>query len=246
MLAMQLDTRSLMHDIARNIILEISSEDDENAALRKARPLVLGWSGHADLDQPAFRILAATHQQLREWIIGSLVVPCANADPSFAYNWPLVDEPLMRILEERPEHLVPPPFDDWHSYLRGLLVDVVERIESSAQPLSTPWEEFAAVHVEHPVLRHVPLIGAHANMPPVTLPGHANTVRMSTPGLGVTMRMVVSPGRWDDAILHMPCGQSGHVLSAHYSDQHMTWADGAPSPMMPGSAKHTLTLLPAQ
>ena len=46
------------------------------------------------------------------------------------------------------------------------------------------------------------------------------------------------------AILHMPGGQSGHPLSPHFGDQQRAWVEGAPVPLLPGAAVHTLTLVP--
>ncbi|MDQ3776699.1 MAG: penicillin acylase family protein [Pseudomonadota bacterium] len=46
---------------------------------------------------------------------------------------------------------------------------------------------------------------------------------------GTSERMVVSPGHEADAILHLPGGQSGHPLSAHYRDQYRVGRAGAAS-----------------
>ncbi len=244
MLAMQLDTRSNAHAKTQRLFLDVIASDDPSRQAQRARTIVAQWDGTANLDQAGFRILSACHQQLREWIIGSLLVPCADADPAFAYNWPLVDEPLMRIIEQRPAHLLPPPYASWDACLRALFVDVVERIDDGEPGLDDRWREFAQVSVEHPVLRSIPWLAKYVNMPVEMMPGHATTVRMSTPGIGVSMRMIVSPSRWDEALLHMPCGQSGHPLSPHYADQHSAWAGGVETPMIPGEAEHTLTLQP--
>ena len=57
--------------------------------------------------------------------------------------------------------------------------------------------------------------------------------------------MVVTPGREDEGILHMPGGQSGHPLSAFWSAGHDAWVEGRPLPFLPGRAVHTLRLLPS-
>jgi penicillin amidase len=44
----------------------------------------------------------------------------------------------------------------------------------------------------------------------------------------------------------MPCGQSGHPLSPHYSDSHDAWCEGVAVPFMPGETVHTLVLKPAE
>jgi penicillin amidase len=60
------------------------------------------------------------------------------------------------------------------------------------------------------------------------------------------MRMVVSPGHEETAILHMPGGQSGHFLSPHYADAHAAWVEGEPSPFLSGPKVSELKLVPAR
>ncbi len=55
---------------------------------------------------------------------------------------------------------------------------------------------------------------------------------------------VVSPGREGKGILHLPTGQSGHPLSAHCRDQHVSWTQGRPSPFLAGPVQYHLTLKP--
>ena len=81
-------------------------------------------------------------------------------------------------------------------------------------------------------------------MPGDPLPGCNFSVCASEPSYGASVRMVVSPGREGEGVLHMPCGQSGHPLSESYDDQHPYWVRGEPLPFLPGAASHTLTLSP--
>ncbi|MEO1088453.1 MAG: penicillin acylase family protein, partial [Acidobacteriota bacterium] len=53
------------------------------------------------------------------------------------------------------------------------------------------------------------------------------------------------PGREHEAIFHMPGGQSGHPLSPFYLEGYQDWVDGTATPLLPGPARHTLTLDPA-
>jgi penicillin amidase len=57
-------------------------------------------------------------------------------------------------------------------------------------------------------------------------------------------RMIVSPGRETEGIMHMPTGQSGHPLSPYYRNSHEAWVTGEATPFLPGATEHTLTLTP--
>jgi penicillin amidase len=81
-------------------------------------------------------------------------------------------------------------------------------------------------------------------MPVRALPGDQFTPRVQWGGLAASARMVVSPGREQDGILHMPTGQSGHPLSPFYANSHEAWVDGRPTSFLPGPTVHTLTLTP--
>ncbi len=56
--------------------------------------------------------------------------------------------------------------------------------------------------------------------------------------------MVVSPGHEDQGYIHMPGGQSGHPLSPFWAAGHSDWAEGRPTPFLPGPAVHVLVLEP--
>ena len=76
------------------------------------------------------------------------------------------------------------------------------------------------------------------------LPGHPYAVRVATPTYGASMRMVVSPGRESDGVLHIPSGQSGHPMSPHYRDSHPAWLEGRPTPFRAGEAVGAIVLRP--
>jgi penicillin amidase len=248
MLAMQLDTRSRLHDTVQQIILSLVAEEDQDPSLQRVRALVQRWNGTADADQAPFRLLSEYHDALREAVIAPLLLPCLEADPEFRYNWLTVDEPFMQILDERPPHLVPPGHASWQDFLLDTLRTTVERIEGdpSTPPLDAPWGEANRAAIQHPLARALPALSGLLNMPEDPMPGYRSTLRVHVPGAGASMRMVVSPGHEETAILHMPGGQSGHFLSPHYADAHAAWVEGEPSPFLSGPKVSELKLVPAR
>ena len=81
-------------------------------------------------------------------------------------------------------------------------------------------------------------------MPSVPLPGDWSTPRAQGTGFGASERFAVSPGREEEGYLHMPGGQSGHPLSPFYANSHDAYVKGASTPLLAGTAEHTLTLTP--
>jgi penicillin amidase len=99
--------------------------------------------------------------------------------------------------------------------------------------------------MQHPFGRFLPKSVARLlDMPAVPLPGDSDMPRVQGPRFGQSERLVVSPGHEDEAILHLPGGQSGHPLSPFYRASHEAWVQGAATPLLPGPTQHTLTLKP--
>ncbi len=240
LLDIQLDTRSRMHDVARQIILEIVPEDEADERLARVRRYVSGWNGHADLDQPGFRLVAVFYDILQEQVLKPLLAPAFEADPAFLYNWPLADEPMRRLLETRPDHMC---HDDWPVFLRRVLAETIAHIDSGDGPgLDASWGEVNIARISHPIAAALPALGRWFNMPRDRLAGARSTVRVASPTYGATLRVAVSPGHTEAGLFHMPAGQSGHPLSPHYRDGHDAWVNGLPTPFEPGPAVSSFTL----
>ena len=86
---------------------------------------------------------------------------------------------------------------------------IVLAVSSNSRP-----ESALIVHV----MPAVPLLSRWIDMPALELPGDAYMPRVQGLSAGASERLVVSPGREEHAIFHMPTGQSGHPLSPHYAD----------------------------
>ncbi len=96
----------------------------------------------------------------------------------------------------------------------------------------------------HPFSKALPVLSDLLDMPGEALPGCAFCVRAAGPGFGASERLVVAPNHFEDAILHMPGGQSGHPMSPYYRDQQNYWLKGLPMALAAGKSEHTLLLQP--
>jgi penicillin amidase len=249
LLAMQLDTRAAGYDQIRDVLLDVVPSDEADPPLARARAHVAAWNGRADLDQPGFRIVQLYYRALLERVLAPLLAPAVAVDPEFVYRWPLADEPLRRLLEERPAHLLAPEFADWRTFLRAVLGDALAAIERDASRpgVDAPWGEVNVMDVAHP-FAGLPVIGAllgsRLRYPRDALPGATLAVRVATPSYGALIRLAVSPAHPEDGILEMAGGQSGHFLSPHFMDLHADWVNGAATPFLAGPAVTRIVLEP--
>jgi penicillin amidase len=246
-LAMQLDTRAEGYDFVRDLALEVLAPSETDPELAAVRARIAAWNGRADPDQAGFRLLHVYYRALLARVLAPLLAPVRAADPTFVYRWPLADEPLRRLIEERPPELLPTGFPNWRTFLRAVLVDAVHALDADpARPgPDAEWGEVNRLDVAH-VLGRLPLLGRWLRLAPAPLPGSAISVRVAEPARGAVFRMVVSPSRPEAGILELEGGQSGHFLSSHFADQQADWVAGAPAPFLAGRTVHEIELVPAR
>jgi penicillin amidase len=81
-------------------------------------------------------------------------------------------------------------------------------------------------------------------MPTLPLAGDHHMPHVQDGAFGASERFAVSPGRERDGYLELPGGPSGHPLSPFYRSGFEDWAEGKPTPFLPGTPAHRLTLTP--
>lgn len=242
-LAMQLDTRAEGYELVRAIILEVVADDEADPLLARARGLARDWNGHADVDQPAFRILHAYYRTLLERALEPLLAPAIAADSAFVYRWPLADEVLRRLLDERPAHLVTSEHASWPDFLREVLRETLTSAVRDGA-LGVPWGETNVLDVAHPFAGALGPLAERLSLPPAPLAGSMVSLRVAAPSYGAVLRMAIAPGAPENGVLELAGGQSGHFLSPQFRDQHAAWVEGAPSPFLAGETVASFELEP--
>ena len=242
-LAMQLDTSAEGYEQIRATILDVVATGEREPQLAQARELAVAWNGHADVDQPAFRLLHAYYRALLQRTLEPLLAPAIAAEPNFVYRWPLADEVLRRLLDERPPHLLTKDYSDWPAFLRQVLGDTLAALEQDA-PLDSEWGDFNVLDVAHPFASALGPFAQRLALPRAPLPGSMVSLRVAAPSYGAVVRMTVAPAAPTDGILQLAGGQSGHFLSPHFRDSQADWIDGTPTPFLAGEAVTTFVLLP--
>ena len=235
---MQLDTSAPAYEPLRRLILEIVADDEPDAALAAARRAAVGWNGRADTDSAAFPLLQRFFRALLGRSLAPLLTPALQADPNFVYNWPLAEEAMYRLLDERPAHLLPATFASWPDFLRDVLRDAQQGISERGS-----WGAINRLDVGHP-FAGLPLVGRRLRLAASEQPGSPVSLRVATPTRGAVFRMVVSPSSPESGILQLFGGQSGHPLSPNFADQQEDWAAGVPTPFVAGPVTHSFTLTP--
>ncbi|MEN5395810.1 penicillin acylase family protein [Stenotrophomonas sp. TWI377] len=248
LLAIQLDDRALLLTRWWHLLREVVTASGD-PALQRLEVATRRWEGHAAVDSVSYRITRGFRGMLIDRVGEGLLAP-AKAQLGDAYLEPRLGQfegVLWPLVNERPAHLLPPPYASW----TALLTDTAKALEadlSSQGPLDArTWGERNTATICHPVRRALPsLAGRWLCMPTDPLPGDRDMPRVQGPAFGASQRMVVSPGHESEGLIHMPGGQSGHPLSPFWGAGHDAWVKGAPTPFLPGETAYTLTLVPAK
>jgi penicillin amidase len=245
MLDIQLEDRALYLERWRKLLLD--SLAGQTGARAQYRDLVESrWTGRASPDSVAYRLVKEFRTLFVGRVMMSLIAPALAVDPAID-NLRLQrgEGPVWQIVSERPLHLLDPKYRTWDEAILDSVDATIARLTEGGGTLSDrTWGEANTAEIRHPLASAIPFFGRYLNMPGDPLPGDVYTPRASTPRTGPSERIVVSPGREHEGILHIPTGQSGHPLSPHFGDQYRAWLNGEATPFLPGPTVSTLVLKP--
>lgn len=249
MLALQLDDRALFLARWRELLLRTLTPEALGADPRRReyRRLIEAWEGRAAVDAVGYRLVREVRSRLLREVFVPLTAACKEADPEFEYRdaTEQAEVALWKLVSEQPPHLLDPAYRSWPERLLAAVDAVIAQSAEEGVPLSgMTWGRANPAGIQHPLSLALPFLGRWLDMPDQPLPGDFNMPLLQRPGFGPSMRMVVSPGREEAGFFHMPGGQSGHPLSPHYRDGHAAWAEGRPTPFLPGPTVHALKLVP--
>lgn len=245
LLAIQLDDRAIFlqrwHDL---MVATLSGRSEpELAELREA---IGDWNGRAEADTRAYRLVRDFRLRVHRRFLQLFAPPLLAKDAEWTWpTLPQIEGAVWATIQQRPAHLLPRNFADWDAWLRAAAGDVIANLaQRDLRPADATWGELNTMAIRHPLSGALPGLGWLLDMPAQALDGDQYMPRVQGPRFGASERMVVSPGHEELGYFHMPGGQSGHPLSPYYGAGHADWAEGKPSPFLPGAAEHQLRLVP--
>jgi penicillin G amidase len=248
MLAVQLDDRAIFLERWHGLLKDLLDDAAINGDTRRAEvaAVLATWSGHAGIDDAAYRIVRAFRQEVEHRMFTALIAPARASSPGFAFRPPASFEgPLWVLVTARPAHLLPPGHHDWRAFLLSALDGAVASLPAECAKLAEcTWGRANVSRIRHPLSAAVPALAELLDVPPEMLPGDNDMPRVQGTSFGASERFAVSPGHEADGYFEMPGGQSGHPLSPYFRAGHERWAHGMKAPFLPGTAEHRLTLAP--
>jgi penicillin amidase len=250
MVDIQLDDRALFLVRWRDFLLELLDEDAvKGRPLRaEARKYLEDWSARAAASDVGYRLVRAMRLQIRNDVFATLTAAARLKYPETTFSPSAQFEgPLWQLVTRQPAHMLDPRYSSWEEALLASVDAALEALISECRTLSQcTWGAQNTLSMRHPLSQAIPFIGHWLDMPAQPLSGDAFMPRVQGPSFGASQRMVVSPGREAEGYFQMPGGPVDHPLSPFYGAGHDAWVRGEPRPLLPGSPRHVLELLPSR
>lgn len=246
MLAIQLDSRAVFLARWRDLLLRLIDERATRDAPRRAqfRELVSSWKPEASTDAVGYRLVRTFRELTHEALWHAVVVRLLGEGHELRRPG-LFESAGFRLVNEKPSGVTPPGGGDWDDFLLARLDAAIDALLESCGSLADCRQGAREpVAVRHPLSGAIPLLGRFLDMPTRELPGDHHMPRVQVGEFGASQRFAVSPGRESEGYLQLPGGPSGHPLSPFYRSGFDDWAEGRPSPFLPGPAAHVLSLRP--
>ncbi|MEO9080240.1 MAG: penicillin acylase family protein [Rhodanobacter sp.] len=246
LLDIQLDDRAVLLTRWQRL-LQNTLADSMDPGLQQLRKLTASWQDRAATGSVDYRLVRAFRTQVTTFALAPFATMIRQRHPDF--TWPSgsnAENAVWMLIRARPAWLLDRHYPDWHALLIAAANEVVATL--GAQPgglAARNWGERNRTDIHHPLAPALPAwLARFIDMPDQPLPGDRDMPRVAAPGFGASERLAVAPGDEAHGILNMPGGQSGNPLSPYFGAGHEDWVHGRATPLLPGPARHTLTLTP--
>ena len=224
---------------AHQLLQAIDRRKASNPAFTEPVALLRKWDGQMDKDHPEPLIVTLAYQYFRKFV-GDSAAPGKGP----GYETLMSISVLRNLLESRPAGW----FDDWDVTLERALSDGLEEGRRMQGDAVGKWRYglYLQVQINHPVGHNLPLVGKYFDIGTVEMSGSSTSVKQTSRRLGPSMRLNADLSNWDNSMLSIPIGQSGHRLSSHYKDEWDAYYNGRSFPMQfdKVDVKDTLRLQP--
>ncbi len=209
-----------------------SIEDQQQQALE----LMRNWDGQIRGNSPS----ASVFESLNLTIARRLVEPKLGRELTRDYleRWPLWSTFVEKYLREKPAGWLPPDERTFETFMITSFAKANTRLKlffQSEKVTDWQWQRIHQISFLHPVSSHIPWMASFLNQRGPGVGGDGDTVNAcdvapaSLSGAfqsmsGPVVRLLVDMGDGDKFYANIAPGQSGHLFSAHRSDQMASWA----------------------
>ncbi len=244
LLAIQLDDRALFLERWWKL-MRTQALASRTPAWGELEVATRGWEGRAAPDAVSYRITREWRLAVLARIKEGLLAPAmaAMGEDFVMPDLPQLEGVAWELATQRPAHLLPRAYESWDALFLDAAREVSTELLRTGPLAQRNWGERNRAAICHPVAGSLPKFTRRwLCMPADPLAGDVAMPRVQAPKFGASERMVVSPGREAEGIIHMPGGQAGNPLSPYWGAGHAAWVRGEATPFLPGATQYQLRL----
>lgn len=213
----QYDTYSIFNlEVAREIVAQ-------KAASEASLKLFAGWDGRMTSDSRAALLI----NEIRNAMQDKILTAAFGAEQAKNINWANEGNFFEKILREKNKKWLPKEFSTYAELLKASETEARANLTKrlGADETKWTWGENAKIRFNHPLVA-APLIGAPFVIAALPNIGSGGAAASPNVGANVSMRLIATPGNWDQTRQTISTGESGNPQSAHYRDQLENWYSG--------------------
>jgi penicillin amidase len=239
-LRIQKDVYSAFHMmLAKALLAAVEKRRVDNEQVKEAAGFLRSWDGQMDREGEAPLIAQLAYQHFR-----LAAADVASPGNGANYEIQMAPAPIARLLRERPAGW----FNDYDEVLVRCLVEALDEGRRMQGSVMKKWRygKYLQLAINHPVGHQLPLVKDYFDIGPVPASGSSTSIKQTTRRLGPSERFDADLSDWENSLLNIPIGESGHVLSTHYRDQWASYYNGTSfkMPFNKPEVKSTVTLVP--
>ena len=232
MLSLQMDVSSTYDRfVADKFVYALDHAPKLSEKAKRAADILRDWDGRMSGDSAAPSIETKARQELVRLILEPKLGPAPDgATPGSlnwkSYRWSMSTVWLETILTKQPARWLPAGYADYPTLLVTAVENVLKQSDIPADVSQWKWGKVYPVDIEHPVLKHLPLIGKLTGPGQHPLSGSSLTVKAVSKEHGASERITWNFADFDKSTLNLVTGESGIYLSKYYMDEWPAWYGG--------------------
>src|SRR6267378_1992885 len=232
MLALQMDVSSTYdHFCADKFVYALDHAGKISDKAKKAADILRDWDGRMSADSAAPTIETKSRQELARLLLeprlGAATENTTSGTLNWkSYRWNMSTVWMENILTKQPARWLPTGYNNYQLLLATAVENVLKQSDVPTDVGRWKWGMVYPVEIEHPVLKHLPLIGQLTAPGQHPLSGNPFTVRAVGKEFGPSERITWNFADFDKSTLNLVTGESGIYLSKHYMDQWLAWYAG--------------------
>ena len=241
-MALQLDNRALFIRYWRDLLLETlrTAPDQYTTDI----DILERWQACACASDVGYTLARKFRSEVFNAVFAPLYIALQERNVEF---WPInrhLEPALRHILQQQPASWLPSGVTDYTAMLTRSYDKAITKLakQHGSDIQQYTWGKVNALTIRHPISQQLPILSDWLDMPVISGFGDSFMPAVQNGNHGASQRFIIAPGRWEDAIMTVPGGQSGHPLSPFYRKGFDDYAKHGKRPLLPGSPVHTLLL----